>query len=251
MSDEVRFKIPKAQGSGHLAAILHLPVQTPCGGVVCCHGMLSSKESRKFAAVAEAVRAAGLAAVRLDFSGCGQSSAPEGNALIGSRLQDLKTVIDHVAGEPWLRGGIGLMGSSLGGYLSLLAAAERPEIRATVCWATPFDLRRIQAAFIQSEELRRKFPPGFEVGEPLDLSELAGPRRVLVIHGRKDETVPWTDAESIYRRLGEPKRLMLFEQADHRFLDESCRELAIRATVDWLLGEGFSPNPPHVTHPFP
>ncbi len=168
--------------------------------------------------------------------------------MIGSRLQDLKTVIDHIAGEPWLRGGIGLMGSSLGGYLSLLAAADRPEIRATVCWATPFDLRRIRAAFVQSEDLRRKFPPGFEVGEPLDLSELAGPQRVLVIHGQKDETVPWSDAESIYRRLGEPKRLMLFEQADHRFLDESCRETAIRATVDWLLREGNGghtpPDPP-------
>jgi alpha-beta hydrolase superfamily lysophospholipase len=201
--------------------------------------MLSSKESRKSAAVAEALSAAGLAAVRFDFSGCGESSPPVDSELIGSRLQDLRAVIDHMAGEPWLQGGIGLMGSSLGGFLSLLAAAERPEIRATVCWATPFDLRRIRAAFVHSEDLRRKFPPGFEVGEPLDLAELPGTSRVLVIHGQADETVPWADAEQIYMRLGEPKRLMLFERADHRILDESCRELAIRATVDWLVQEGF------------
>jgi len=236
---EARFRIPMAHSSGHLAAILHLPARTPCGAVICCHGMLSSKESRKFAAVADALSAAGLAAVRFDFSGCGESSPPAGSALIGSRLQDLNAVIDHIAGEPWLQGGIGLMGSSLGGYLSLLAAGERPEIRATVCWATPFHLRRIQAAFGHSEELRQKFPPGFEAGKPLDLSELGNPKRVLVIHGQKDETVPWTDAESIYLRLGEPRRLMLFEPADHRFLDEPCRELAIRATVDWLIQEGF------------
>jgi alpha-beta hydrolase superfamily lysophospholipase len=231
-----------AQGSGHLAAILHLPARTPCGAVGCCLGMLSSMESRKSAALAEAFSVAGLAAVRFDFSGCGESSAPEGGELVGSRLQDLMAVIDHIAAEPWLQGGIGLMVSSLGGYLSLLAAAERPEIRATVCWATPFDLGRIRAALGQSEDLRLKFPPGFRVGKPLDLSEIASPRRVLVIHGQRDETVPWADAASIYQRLGEPGRLMLFENADHRFLDESCRELAIRATVDWLIQQGFEGN---------
>jgi hypothetical protein len=31
---------------------------------------------------------------------------------------------------------------------------------------------------------------------------------------------------------------MFFEQADHRFLDEDCRQLAIRATVDWFLEMG-------------
>jgi pimeloyl-ACP methyl ester carboxylesterase len=201
--------------------------------------MLSHKESRKFAAVAEALGSVGIAAVRFDFSGCGESSpAPVGGALVPSRLRDLHAVIDHALGEIWSRGGVGLMGSSLGGYLALLAAAGRLEVRATVCWATPYDLGRIQAALTGSQELIQHFPPGFKVGEPLDLSELSGPCGVLVIHGLRDETVPWTDAGSIHGRVGEPRRLMFFEQADHRFLDEDCRQLAIRATVDWFLEMG-------------
>ena len=201
--------------------------------------MLSCKESRKFAAIAEALGSVGISAVRFDFSGCGESSpATAGGELIPSRLRDLHALIDHALGESWSRGGLGLMGSSLGGYLALLAAAGRPEVRATVSWATPYDLRGIKAAFAGSQELIRRFPPGFQVGEPLDLSALRRPCRVLVIHGLRDEIVPWTDAGRIYGRVGEPNRLVLFEQADHRFLDEGCRELAVRATVDWFLEMG-------------
>jgi putative redox protein len=204
--------------------------------------MLSSKESRKFAAIAEALVEAGLGVVRFDFSGIGESGPPSVLELIPSRLSDLSSVIDHMLAKPWMTGKIGLLGSSLGGYLALLAAARRPEIEATACWATPYDLRRIQSALRQSDDLGKKFPSGFEVGEPLDLSALSFPRRVLLIHGEQDETVPWQDAQRIYHRLGEGGRLVLVEGADHRFLDPSCRELAIRASVDWLI-QGFVESP--------
>jgi uncharacterized protein len=226
--------IPMSDGRGHLAAIIHLPARTPCACIICCHGMLSTKDSRKFAAVAEAMNEAGMAAVRFDFSGNGESSPPAVSELIGSRLQDLNTVVDHVLRETWLQGNVGLFGSSLGGYLALLVAGKRPEIHATVCWATPFEIRRIQSALRDQDGLAERFPRGFQVGDPLDLSEPLLPRRVLVIHGQKDEIVSWKDGESIYQRLQEPKRLVLVEQADHRFLDESCRAFAIRASVDWF-----------------
>jgi len=236
---EKRYSIPVGHGPDRLAVIVHRPARSARGVVICCHGMLSHKESRKFGAISEALGSAGIAAVRFDFSGCGESRpAPVGGALIPSRLRDLNVVIDHVLGESWSRGGVGLMGSSLGGYLALVAAAGRREVRAAVCWATPYDLRRIRDALTDSEKLKKHFPPGFQVGEPLDLSELSGLCRVLVIHGLRDETVPWTDAGKIYGRVGEPRRFMLFEQADHRFLDEDCRKLAVRATVDWFLEMG-------------
>jgi len=201
--------------------------------------MLSHKESSKFVALAEALGAAGMGSVRFDFSGCGESSGPDsGGELIPSRLKDLHAVVDHVLEEGWCGGGLGLVGSSLGGYLALLAAAGRSEVRATACWATPYDLRPIRTALSNSEELKRRFPPGFRVGEPEDLTGISGPKRVLVIHGRRDETVPWTDAGRIYEKVAEPRRLLLFEGADHRFLDEGCRELAVRATVDWFQEMG-------------
>lgn len=242
MYSERQCYIPMLRGQGHLAAVVNLPARTPCDGVVCCHGMLSSKESRKFAAIAEALNQAGLGVVRFDFSGIGQSSPPPLAELVPSRLSDLNAVIDHVINESWVSGRIGLLGSSLGGYLALLAAARRSEIEATVCWATPYDLRRIQAALRDREGLGTRFPPGFQVGKPLDLEDLSYPRNVLLIHGQQDESVPWEDAERIYHRLGEGGRLVLFEQADHRFLDPSCRQLAIRASVDWFL-DGFVKSP--------
>jgi len=54
--------------------------------VICCHGLLSSKDSTKFAAIAEDLCLAGFAVVRFDFSGVGNASALE-DSLIGSRLR--------------------------------------------------------------------------------------------------------------------------------------------------------------------
>jgi len=35
--------------------------------------------------------------------------------------------------------------------------------------------------------------------------------------------------------MADPKQLLLFETADHRFLDPVCRQSAIKASVDWFL----------------
>jgi len=47
-------------------------------------------------------------------------------------------------------------------------------------------------------------------------------------------TVDCSAATEIYRRMADPRQLLVFEQADHRFLDVSCRRLAIQASTDWF-----------------
>ena len=95
---------------------------------------------------------------------------------------------------------MGLLGSSLGGYLALLAAASgKVPVKAVASWAAPFDIEKIDLAMEKSEELRALFPPGFSAGSPKNLRLLPPVPRVLVIHGQKDETVPWEEALCIYR----------------------------------------------------
>ena len=71
-------------------------------------------------------------------------------------------------------------------------------------------------------------------------SQLAGahvvgdlaPKPLLLIHGTADEILPPRSSELIYERAGEPKRLMLFEGADHRL---SGKGEELFALVDeWL-----------------
>lgn len=236
-------RIDLESAAGPLAAWLHLPLRTPAPVIVCCHGMLSSKDSPKFALIAEEFSRAGAAVLRFDFSGCGESRALLGEDLLSSRLRDLHAVLDYVQGQHWCNGSMGLFGSSLGGYLSLLALASgRWSLTAAVCWATPFDLGKIKQAMGDSAELKKFFPADFCLGSPRNLHNLAGVSGVMVVHGQQDEVVPWQDALSIHDRLSEPKRLLLVKQAEHRFLDPACRMLALKASLEWFKGLGLIPS---------
>jgi alpha-beta hydrolase superfamily lysophospholipase len=238
MSSSYHVSIPSPDGL--VPAVVHLPDRTPAPVVVCCHGLLSYKDSSKFVAIGEQYSSAGMAVVRFDFTGCGESNTAQKEALLSDRMRDLHSVLDYVQRQSWANGTTGLMGSSLGGYLSLLTTASRShQIRAVVCWATPFDLRRVKLALSESDDLKQLFPSGFRLGTPEDLGDLPPVPGVLVIHGRQDETVPWNDAVAIYRRLGEPKRLCLMETADHRLLDPQWREMAMKLSLEWFREHGF------------
>ena len=233
MPDQLSIRIISEDVS--LAAVVHLPEKVPAPVIVCCHGLLSLKESPKYVAVGEEMSGAGLAVLRFDFSGCGESPARPGEALIGARARDLDVILNFVSGQSWSDGRIGLLGSSLGGYLSLLAADANPEgIIAAACWASPFDISRIQLAPTEIDQLGNISPGGFQLGEPQNLSAVSRASRVLLIHGRQDRVVNWEQSLQIYDRLNNPKELILMHTTDHQFLDESWRKAAIRASLDWF-----------------
>jgi alpha-beta hydrolase superfamily lysophospholipase len=227
--------IPEAAGS--LAALVHLPERLPAPAVICCHGLLSSKDSAKFAVICEELSRAGFAAVRFDFSGCGASPPVFEATLLATRRRNLAAVLAYVRRQSWSEGHPGLLGSSLGGYLALLAAADPAgvPVEAVVCWATPFDLARIRNALEAGAWSTHASATPRQLGDPQNLSGLPPVSRVLVVHGQMDRTVDWRQAVLLYRCLDDPKQLLLFETAEHRFLDPVCRQTAIRASVDWFV----------------
>lgn len=239
MPDVFRVDVPVA--GTRIACLLHLPDRVPAPALVCCHGLLSHKDSSKYAALGEMMCSAGLGVVRFDFSGCGESTK-RGGPFLDARLTDLCGVLDFVLGQGWCNGRIALFGSSMGGYLALLLAGTKAySIEALVCWATPFTLNKVQASVEQSAQMNHRLS-GFEgFGEPMDLSGLAAVQCTMVVHGQRDETVPWWEAALTYKRLGEPKRLLVLENGDHRLTDPTDRDVALNASLDWIRERGLLP----------
>jgi len=223
-------------GGIDLSAVAHLPGRVPAPVIVCSHGLLSSKESPKFIAIGEEMSGSGFCVLRFDFSGNGQSPSRRFSSLVGSRRRDLEAVIGFALKQRWSNGQIGLLGSSLGGFVSLLAAGQHRElIRAVVSWAAPFDIGKIDPDPEQIEQLRAMFPDGFSLGSPKDLDALRETGPALLIHGQLDEVVPWQDSVRIYERLPDPKKLLLMRTADHQIIDDSWRKKAIQASLEWFL----------------
>jgi fermentation-respiration switch protein FrsA (DUF1100 family) len=217
-----------------IAGILHLPDKKRPSCVIASHGLLSSKESEKFIAIGERLSQEEIAVLRFDFRGCGESEGRIEDDTITRRLADLGAAIEFMHSYPGLGKKRGLLGSSLGGYLSLMKASANQEIRATVIWATPFHLddlgsRKTEEEYPPPGEAFLKDLPGHQL-----FPALSKVSNCLVIHGSKDELVPMDQAWEIFQGLGSPKEIRVIEGGDHRITDPVHRQRAIDLSANWF-----------------
>jgi pimeloyl-ACP methyl ester carboxylesterase len=96
-----------------------VPGKTP--GVMFLGGFHSDMTGTKATALEAHCRAAGRAFVRFDYTGHGASSGKFEEGTIGGWAEDAVAVLDEVAEGPQI-----LVGSSMGGWIMLLAALARP-----------------------------------------------------------------------------------------------------------------------------
>jgi uncharacterized protein len=214
--------------------MLHLPGpgRWPC--VITAHGLFSAKASDKFVLLAARLTEAGFACLRFDFRGCGESGGEFKDTTVSGRIGDLKAVLMSIRRHQALDGRFFLMGSSLGGYVSLFVAAEQPDVRAIALWATPATLRNldIRKDTLQAHGLGEPFFRELAQGSLVEAP--AGIPRCLIIHGEDDELVPCAHAHSLYERANEPKVLEVLPKADHRLTNAEDRERAIHLTAAWF-----------------
>lgn len=111
MISSYALSIPSSDGP--VPTVVHLPLQTPAPVVVCCHGLLSYKGSTKFVAIGEQFSQAGLAVVRFDFAGCGESRVVQRESLLASRLRTCARYSTMCGGNPGLMGGSAFSGPAL------------------------------------------------------------------------------------------------------------------------------------------
>ncbi len=217
-----------------ISGILHLPDKEnpPC--VVASHGLLSSKDSEKYIALGERMSGEGMAMLRFDFRGVGESEGSEEDNTISKKIADLTGAINFFKIHPGLGGRVGLIGSSLGGFLSLIKASTDKEVRAVVVWATPLLLDDLGSK--KQEEDYPLPPKAFFEDLPKHRLMPLLPKisNCLVIHGEKDELVPMDQALGVFCNLGIPKEIHMIGGADHRLTDPAHRQRAIELSVDWF-----------------
>ena len=223
----------KSEGQ-RVAGMLHLPGNRnpPC--VIASHGLLSSKDSDKYITLGEALGKKGMALLRFDFRGCGESEGKLVENTVSGRIADLRSAIDFVKAHPKLADRMGLLGSSLGGYVSLVLASMERGVRASVIWSTPFHLDGLE-----SKQGTEDVPPlGKVFFEDLPkhrlLPLLPGISNCLVLHGEADETVPVNHAWEIFQGLGSPKEIHVIEGGDHRISNPVHRRRALDLSIAWF-----------------
>ena len=217
-----------------ISGVLHLPEQKNPRCVIASHGLLSGKNSEKYIALGEQISREGMAMLRFDFRGIGESEGREEDNTISKKIADLSSAIDFIRTYPILGNRIGLIGSSLGGFLSLIKASGDKQIKAVVIWATPLHLDDLGSK--KQEEDYPLPPEAFFEDLPKHrlLPLLHKVSNCLVIHGEEDELVPLDQALGIFYNLSVPKEIHVIGGADHRLTDPAHRQRAIELSVDWF-----------------
>jgi len=217
-----------------VSGVLHLPDVWSRACVIASHGLLSSKDSEKYISLGEKLSREGFSMLRFDFRGIGESEGRIEDDTVSRRIADLGATIDFIKTRYDLGNRIGLLGSSLGGYVSLLKASMEQEIGAVVIWATPFHLDNLKS----NKGGEGHEPPTEAFFEDLQkhrlLPLLSKVSTCMVIHGEKDELVPVDQAWEIFHSLHAPKEIHIIEGADHRLTDPRHRQRAMDLTVEWF-----------------
>lgn len=199
---------------------LAMPAGDPDGSapiVVLVHGHGGTREENgAFTKLASMLAEVGIASIRMDFPGCGDSTEAFTHNNITNMLHDVDATLEFAMAQPGVDSGrIGMLGYSMGGRLAMLKVADEPAIGATVLWAPVAlngrevmvdvfggkeqytavrdeALRRGSAVFAtpwgQEQELGAKFFDDLERSEPLKaIARYRGD--LLVVHGSADDAI--------------------------------------------------------------
>jgi uncharacterized OsmC-like protein/pimeloyl-ACP methyl ester carboxylesterase len=223
------FDFPGADGQ-KLAGRLDLPATKPLATALFAHCFTCAKDYRAAARIARVLAERGIAVLRFDFTGLGNSGGDFANSNFSTNIRDLMAAAAALGAEiapPRL-----LIGHSLGGAAVIKAAAQIPSIGAVATIAAPFDPGHIRW-LVEGREAElaatgralisiagRPFPITQQFlddiaahGMEETLAGLGAP--LLVFHDPADTVVPVANAELIMAAAVYPKSFIALPGAGH------------------------------------
>ena len=221
---------------GKLDAILQKPMLPPnhkCPIVILMHGLMMRKEFILLKKIADRLQMIGIASIRFDFNGHGQSEGEFQDMTVLSEIDDAKQVCEYAHSLDFVDS-LSLLGHSQGGVVASMLAGEWgvSKIKSLVLMA-PAAVFKDQA--IEGSTLGYRFNPndipeyvsayGRKIGkmylktaQELPIYETAANYQgdVCIIQGKKDDLVPYTYAER-YAEIYKNCELHLLDNEVHLF----------------------------------
>ncbi len=220
-----------------------------CPMVVFCHGFGGSKDGPLFELVCDTLQAHGIASIRFDFNGHGQSEGEFKDMTVPNEVEDAKKVVEYAKSLPYVSD-LAIVGHSQGGVVAAMTAgtlssADKPAFRAVVLMAP--------AAVLRDDAIRGStFGKTYDPLDPPEYVELYGTQKLgrnyiktaftlpiyetaanyqgpaLIVHGNGDRIVPYTYGER-FHKIWPESEFVLQEYFDHGFSQNIYRSTDIVA----------------------
>ena len=226
---------------GRLKSIIQKPELKQgeqCPMVIFCHGFSGTKAGPMFELIADTLQAHGIASIRFDFNGHGESEGEFKDMTVPNEIEDAKKVVEYVRNLRYVSN-LAIVGHSQGGVVASMTAGQlseelgEPAFKAVALMA-PAAVLRDDA--IRGNTMGKQYDP-FDPGEYVELwgglklggqyirtafnlpiyktaAKYQGP--ALIIHGNADRVVPYTYGER-FHEIWPKSELVIQEYFDHGF----------------------------------
>lgn len=239
--------------------VLHLPVgisQAPV--VLVCHGLAGHKTGkyRVYVDLAMQLSKLGIATMRFDHRGCGDSEGIFYDVTPEGHYSDALLCLDYVKNHPRIDSSrIGIFGRSFGGVVAVKTASEAGNIKAMGLWCPMFSGNQWQDQWqlVQSNTNNKKFmmemmqvnsqqgsyeffDAFFSINIQSDLVNLHDVP-LLHIHGEVDTRVNMQhalDYEACRKESSATSKFVKLPNTDHDFSHFDERRQALEQTVNWF-----------------
>jgi putative redox protein len=215
-----------------LAARLDLPVgQKPCAFAIFAHCFTCTKNFNAIVNIDRELTSQGIAVLRFDFTGIGESEGDFSETNFSTNVEDLVSAADFLRDTyeaPKL-----LIGHSLGGAAILQAAERIPSTQAVVTIAAPSDLTSV-VRFLEEDSgeslrnrdettinfsgkdfhIRKQFLEDLHQNN-MDMVIRNLRKPLLLFHSPLDQVVAIDNAARIFMAARHPKSFISLDKADH------------------------------------
>ena len=233
----------------HLAARLDLPVDgDPIAYALFAHCFTCSNNLRAVANISRALNRQGIAVLRFDFTGLGESEGDFADTNFSSNVDDLVAAAVFLE-EEYMAPSI-LVGHSLGGAAVLQAALQLDSVKAVATIGAPYDPQHVEHLFAQSlDDIEAEGEATVSIGgRPFTVKQqfiddlrsqrakdnIANLRRaLLVFHSPVDNTVGIENAALIFKAARHPKSFVSLDHADHLLSDAADSEYVGSLLAAW------------------
>jgi len=246
IDDGERVEFVSRRGTRLVGEVFHAQ-RDPQPWLVLCHGMESTRGGTKQQAIVEHFVSRGLSVLRFDFSYVGDSEGRFEDLTVRGEVDDLIGALEFVS--RYHPSKCVLVGSSLGGTVALLGAAERPDdVDAVATIAAVADAALFTNGLSDGDREHwrtsgvRRWRDGvmrssfLDDVEALDIADAVGTLRcpLLVMHGDADSVVPVEHARRIAALAAGRVQLEIFAGIDHRFEEPGALASLLDTLERWL-----------------
>lgn len=238
------------QDGAMLAAQLDLPSDgKPVAYALFAHCFTCSKNLKAISYISRSLVAEGIAILRFDFTGLGESEGDFSDTSFSSNSDDLISAAEFLEKEyepPKI-----LIGHSLGGAAVLLAAERIPSTKAVAVINAPSEPTHL-IIHLESkrEEIEEKGEAEISIAgrpfrikkqllEDLEQNHMEGKikslsKPLLILHSPTDNVVGIDNATRIFKSAKHPKSFVSLDKADHLLSDQSDSLYAGSLIATWV-----------------